>query len=54
VQKGDSKSGDRRSHGGLSTKIHIAVDAIGRPLRMILTAGQVHEAGLTLVSPDCR
>jgi transposase len=42
----------------LSTKIHIAVDALGHPLRMILTAGQVHEAtqafalidGLTLVS----
>ena len=33
-----------RSRGGLSTKIHIAVDATGHPLRMILTAGQVHEA----------
>jgi transposase len=30
----------------LSTKIHIAVDATGHPLRMILTAGQVHEATL--------
>jgi transposase len=42
----------------LSTKIHIAVDAHGQPLRMILTAGQVHEAtqarvlidGITLIS----
>ena len=41
----------------MSTKIHIAVDALGHPLRMILTAGQVHEAtqasllieGLTLI-----
>src|SRR5215216_3047161 len=48
-----------RSRGGLSTKIHIAVDAIGHPLRMIITAGQVHEAtqarilidGLTLNQP---
>jgi hypothetical protein len=28
----------------LSTEIHIAVDALGHPLRLILTAGQVHEA----------
>jgi len=42
----------------LSTKVHIAVDALGHPLRLILTAGQVHEStqalalidGLTLVS----
>ena len=40
------------------TKIHIAVDALGHPMRMTLTAGQVHEAtqasilieGLTLIS----
>ena len=29
-----------RSRGGFSTKIHIAVDALGNPLRFILTAGQ--------------
>ena len=42
----------------MSTKIHIAVDALGHPMRMTLTAGQVHEAtqasilieGLTLIS----
>ena len=42
----------------MSTKIHIAVDAVGHPLRLILTAGEVHEAtqagalieGLTLIS----
>ena len=32
-----------RSRGGLSTKIHAAVDALGNPLRLILTAGQVHD-----------
>jgi transposase len=30
-----------RSRGGLSTKLHLAVDAAGRPLRLILTEGQV-------------
>ena len=42
----------------MSTKIHIAVDAVGHPLRLILTPGEVHEAtqaaalieGLTLIS----
>lgn len=42
----------------MSTKIHAAVDALGNPLRLILTAGQVHESteagnlvdGFTLVS----
>ena len=29
-----------RSRGGFSTKIHIAVDALGNPLRYVLTAGQ--------------
>jgi transposase len=28
----------------LSTKIHAAVDALGNPLRFILTAGQAHES----------
>jgi transposase len=30
-----------RSRGGLSTKISIAVDALGNPVRFIFTAGQV-------------
>jgi hypothetical protein len=50
-----------RSRGGLSTKFHIAADATGRPLRIVLTAGQVHEAtqasipieGLTPFENDC-
>jgi transposase len=29
-----------RSRGGLSTKIHLAVDALGRPIRVRLTGGQ--------------
>ena len=30
-----------RSRGGLTTKIHMLADAPGRPLRFIVTAGQV-------------
>ena len=33
-----------RSRGGLTTKIHVAVDALGNPLRLIATAGQVHDS----------
>ena len=29
-----------RSRGGLTTKIHLLADALGRPLRLIITAGQ--------------
>ena len=32
-----------RSRGGFSTKIHIAVDSLGHPLRFMLTAGQRHD-----------
>jgi transposase len=32
-----------RSRGGLSTKIHALVDALGNPARYLLTAGQVHD-----------
>lgn len=34
-----------KSCGGLSTKIHAAVDALGNPLRLLLTAGQSSEYG---------
>ena len=30
-----------RSRGGLSTKVHTAVDALGNPLRLILSADQI-------------
>jgi transposase len=36
-------SGDQalgRSRGGFGTKVHIAVDALGNPVRLILTGGQ--------------
>ncbi len=32
-----------RSRGGFSTKIHVGVDALGNPLRFILTPGQRHD-----------
>ena len=33
-----------RSRGGLTTKIHAPVDAHGLPIRMVLTAGHVHDS----------
>lgn len=33
-----------RSRGGLTTKIHALVDAEGRPVRLVLTAGQAGDA----------
>ena len=33
-----------RSRGGLTTKVHALVDARGLPIRMVLTAGQVHDS----------
>jgi transposase len=47
---GAPKSGDQeaqalgRSHGGFSTKVYIAVDALGNPLRFRLMAGQHHDS----------
>ena len=32
------------SRGGFSTKIYIAVDALGNPLRFILTGGECHDS----------
>lgn len=37
-----------RSRGGLTTKIHMAVDAFGRPSRLMLTHGQRGDAPLAL------
>jgi len=34
---------ERRSKGGLSTKIHALVDALGNPLRFLVTPGQAHD-----------
>ena len=32
-----------RSRGGFSTKIRVSVDALGNPLRLVLTGGQEHD-----------
>jgi len=41
-----------KSKGGLSTKIHVLVDALGNPLKIVLTAGQVHDlAGADALVP---
>lgn len=37
-----------RSKGGFSTKVHALVDALGNPLKFILTPGQRHEHRLIL------
>src|ERR1700681_1234122 len=40
------KDGDQaigRSRGGLTTKIHALVDALGNPANLMLTAGQIHD-----------
>ncbi len=34
-----------KSRGGLSTKIHAAVDALGNPMRLLLTAGKASGYG---------
>lgn len=36
-----------RSRGGLSTKIHVLVDAEGRPIHITLTPGQAHDGTAT-------
>jgi transposase len=42
-----------RSRGGLSTKIHALVDALGNPLRFLLTPGQAHDlAGADALLPQ--
>ena len=44
IRLGLQKNGPQalgRSRGGLSTKLHLAIDSMGRPLRLIVTEGQV-------------
>src|SRR6516164_865910 len=41
--KKDDDKAIGRSKGGLSTKIHALVDALGNPLRFLLTPGQAHD-----------
>ena len=46
MQERKKKQGEQalgRSRGGLSTKIHTLVDALGNPKQFVLTGGQVHD-----------
>ena len=38
-----------RSRGGLTSKVHAAVDANGLPVRLVLTPGEVHDNRLCSV-----
>ncbi len=40
-KRGTQNQAIGRSRGGLTSKVHIAVDGLGNPLRFILTGGQV-------------
>jgi transposase len=49
TQRGRQKRGPQdigRSRGGLSTKIHAVVDALGNPVGVALSPGQTHEIKL--------
>jgi transposase len=41
LERGGKDQALGRSRGGLTTEIHMLADALGRPLRFIVTAGQV-------------
>jgi transposase len=43
ARKGDGDQALGRSRGGFSTKLHLRADRSGKPLVLLLTAGQVHE-----------
>lgn len=51
-QRGQDNQSLGRSRGGFSTKLHALVDALGNPLRLILTPGQASDMtqGKSLVS----
>jgi transposase len=42
-KKGGEDHAIGRSRGGLSTKIHVVVDAVGLPVRLLLTPGQASD-----------
>jgi hypothetical protein len=51
-RRGAKKNGEQaigRSRGGLTTKIHVLVDALGNPVEVMLTPGQAHD--LTCAQP---
>jgi transposase len=43
-EKGAASQGIGRSRGGLSTKVHLVVDAVGLPLTFEITEGQRHDS----------
>ena len=43
VKKEPANEAEGRSRGGLSTKIPVAVDVLGNPVRFIVTQGQSSE-----------
>ena len=52
IAPGREKNGEQaigRSRGGLTTKIHALVDALGNPFELMLTPGQAHD--LTCAEP---
>src|SRR5690606_21593113 len=42
-KRGASNQALGRSRGGLTTKVHMLTDTLGRPLRFLLAAGQSHD-----------
>lgn len=40
------------SRGGRSTKIHVAVDGLGNPVRIFLTSGEVHDSKVAKILLD--
>ena len=49
AQKKNGEQAIGRSRGGLTTKIHALVDALGNPVDLMLTPGQAHD--LTCAEP---
>jgi transposase len=46
IARAHEKNGQQaigRSRGGLTTKIHVLVDALGNPVDLMLTPGQAHD-----------
>jgi hypothetical protein len=47
LKKSDENQAIGRGKGGLSTKIHLMVDALGNPLAFFLTPGRAHDQKLS-------
>ena len=45
MKKKREEEAEGLSSGGLTTKVHAAVDALGNPVRILITAGQASEYG---------